>query len=42
MVDTITGTSCAFLSLLENDAGYDDAYMARLAKVLKEVCSAAS
>ena len=42
MVDTITGTSCAFLSVLENAAGYDDSYMARLAQVLKEVCSAAS
>ncbi len=38
MVDTITGTSCAFLSVLENDTGYDDAYMGELAMVLRGVC----
>ncbi len=38
MVDTITGNSCAFLSVLENDSGYDDAYMGELAKVLRSVC----
>ena len=38
MVDMITGTSCAFLSVLENASGYDDAYMGELAKVLRDVC----
>ncbi len=39
MVDMATQTACAFLSVLENDAGYDDAYMATLSTVLKQVCS---
>ncbi|MEM7438649.1 MAG: hypothetical protein AAF393_03550 [Pseudomonadota bacterium] len=38
MVDTVTGTSCAYLSVLENDAGYDDAYMGIVAQVLRKVC----
>ena len=38
MVDTRTGVSCAFLSVLENAAGYDDAYMGRVAGVLKQLC----
>ena len=38
MVDTQTGTSCAFLSVLENDAGYDDDYMGKVARVLRDVC----
>ena len=42
MVDTMTGTSCAFLSVLENDAGYDDDYMAELAMVLRSVCVSVS
>lgn len=38
MVDTRSGTSCAFLSVLENEAGYDDAYMGTVAAVLREIC----
>jgi CubicO group peptidase (beta-lactamase class C family) len=38
MVDLETGTSCAFLSVLENDAGYDDAYMGKVAGVLRQLC----
>ncbi|MEM7440023.1 MAG: serine hydrolase [Pseudomonadota bacterium] len=38
MADTVTGTSCAYLSVLENDAGYDDAYMGIVAQVLRKVC----
>ncbi len=38
MVDTHAQTSCAFLSVLENDAGYDDDYMAAVAQMLKAVC----
>ncbi len=38
MVDMVTGTSCAFLSVLENDSGYDDAYMGELATTLRDVC----
>ena len=41
MVDMATGTSCAFLSVLENDAGYDDAYMGNVAQVLRDVCCGA-
>ena len=40
MVDMVTGTSCAFLSVLENDAGYDDTYMGNVARVLRQVCCA--
>ena len=39
MVDMTSGRSCAFLSVLENEAGYDDAYMDRVARVLRQVCS---
>ena len=38
MVDTTTGTSCAFLSVLENDSGYDDAYMGKVVDTLRQVC----
>ncbi|MEP3785905.1 serine hydrolase domain-containing protein [Ascidiaceihabitans sp.] len=38
MVDTQSGTSCAFLSVLENDVGYDDSYMALVAQSLRELC----
>lgn len=38
MVDTHSGTSCAFLSVLENAAGYDDDYMGMVADVLRQVC----
>jgi CubicO group peptidase (beta-lactamase class C family) len=37
--DMQTGTVAAFLSVLENDAGYDDDYMAAVAKDLRTVCS---
>jgi len=40
MVDTVTGTACAFLSVLENDAGYDHTYMGNVARVLRQVCCA--
>ena len=40
MVDTVTGTSCAFLSVLENESGYDDAYMSDVARILRDVCRA--
>jgi CubicO group peptidase (beta-lactamase class C family) len=39
MVDPQSGTSCAFLSVLENEAGYDEAYMGRVANVLRQVCT---
>ena len=38
MVDAKTQTSCAFLSVLENEAGYDDAYMAGVSEALRSVC----
>ncbi|MFV2054076.1 serine hydrolase domain-containing protein [Aliiroseovarius sp. YM-037] len=38
MVDMKTGTSCAFLSVLENEAGYDDDYMSNVARILRLVC----
>jgi CubicO group peptidase (beta-lactamase class C family) len=38
MVDTHSGTSCAFLSMLENEAGYDDDYMADVAEALRGMC----
>ena len=38
MVDTHTETACAFLSVLENDAGYDEAYTDAVARALKEAC----
>lgn len=38
MVDTATGTSCAFLSVLTNDAGYDETYMAEVVRTLRKVC----
>ena len=38
MVDTLSGTSCAFLSVLENEAGYDDAYIGLVAQTLRELC----
>ncbi|WP_299356833.1 serine hydrolase domain-containing protein [uncultured Shimia sp.] len=40
MVDTQTEVSCAFLSVLENEEGYDDSYMAQVAETLKELCLA--
>ncbi len=41
MVDPETRTSCAFLSVLENEAGYDDTYMGAVAEVLRQVCTKA-
>ena len=42
MVDMASGTSCAFWSVLENEAGYDDAYMGQLSEVLRDVCLSVS
>ena len=38
MVDTLHGTACAYLSVLENESGYDDAYMARIIDRLRAIC----
>ncbi len=38
MVDTKNGISCAYLSVLENEAGYDEGYMGWIALTLKTVC----
>ena len=38
MVDTRNAVSCAFLSVLENEAGYDDDYMSSVAVALKHLC----
>ena len=38
MVDTLSGTCCAFLSVLENEAGYDDGYMGLVAQTLRGLC----
>lgn len=38
LADTVTGTSCAFLSVLENDSGYDNDYVAFVAETLRKVC----
>lgn len=38
IADMQSGISCAFLSVLENEAGYDDAYMGRVATVLRAIC----
>ncbi|MBT7446173.1 MAG: serine hydrolase [Tateyamaria sp.] len=38
MFNMTTGISCAFLSVLENGSGYDDAYMNKLARVLRLIC----
>ena len=37
MVEPSTGAACAFLSVLENDAGYDEAYMIRVVAALDAV-----
>jgi CubicO group peptidase (beta-lactamase class C family) len=39
MVDMETGRVAAFLSVLENDSGYDDAYMANVIRSLESVLS---
>ena len=38
LVDTFTNTSFAFLSVLENEDGYDDAYMGEVATALRDFC----
>ena len=38
LVDTITNTSCSFLSVLENEDGYDDTYMGEVATTLRDIC----
>lgn len=40
MVDHHTDTAVAFLSVLENDAGYDPDYMSRVAQTLRAICQA--
>ncbi len=40
LVDRKSGLSCAYLSVLENEAGYDDAYMSLVARALKDLCLA--
>lgn len=40
MVDMQHGTACAYLSVLENEAGYDDAYMAQMIERLRAICVA--
>lgn len=37
LVDMETGTSCAFLSVLENESGYDQDYMNQVIKALQEI-----
>ena len=39
LVDTITNTSCSFLSVLENEDGYDDMYMSEVATTLRDICT---
>ncbi|MDG1999537.1 MAG: serine hydrolase [Amylibacter sp.] len=38
LTDSDTGVSCAFLSVLENEAGYDEDYMAAVSETLREIC----
>jgi len=38
LVDTITKTSCSFLSVLENEDGYDNEYMGEVAATLRDIC----
>jgi CubicO group peptidase (beta-lactamase class C family) len=38
MIDTRSQTSCAFLSVLQNEAGYDDTYMGTVAEVMRQIC----
>jgi len=38
MVDTRTGVSCAFLSVLENESGYDDTYASEIVERLRQIC----
>ena len=38
LVDTVTNTSFAFLSVLEDEDGYDDTYMGEVATALRDFC----
>lgn len=40
LVDILRGTVCAYLSVLENEAGYDDQYIAKLIGRLRAICLA--
>lgn len=39
LVDTLTNTSFAFLSVLENEDGYDNEYMGEVASTLRDICT---
>ena len=39
LVDTLTNTSFAFLSVLENEDGYDNEYMGKVASTLRDICT---
>lgn len=38
LVDTTHGTTCAFLSVLENESGYNEFYMAEVIQRLRGIC----
>ncbi|AZV80715.1 class A beta-lactamase-related serine hydrolase (plasmid) [Parasedimentitalea marina] len=38
MVDQKTGLSCAYLSVLTNESGYDDSYMEQVIRHLRDIC----
>ena len=39
LVDTLTKTSCSFLSVLENKDGYDESYVSEVATTLRKICT---
>ena len=39
LVDTLTKTSCSFLSVLENEDGYDESYLSEVATTLRKICT---
>ena len=39
LVDTLTKTSCSFLSVLENEDGYDENYVSEVATTLRKICT---
>ena len=39
LVDTLTKTSCSFLSVLENEDGYDESYVSEIATTLRKICT---
>ena len=39
LVDTLTKTSCSFLSVLENEDGFDETYMSEVATTLRKICT---